>query len=108
MAVLGIQVSKLVRDYLVYKKGKQEIEDWINHSGMYKSHAVTITDTAFVYTRDTEKYVYEFNRVKKTYRNELYFYYETLDNDTILLPVKAFEAGEFTRFLKLLDGHVQM
>lgn len=108
VAVAGYQISLLVRDYLKFKKDKQEIEDWIKSSGAYSTHKVRISDTALVYCRDAEQFVYEFDKVKKTYRNELYFYYETLNNDTILLPVKAFEVYEYASFLELLDTRIQV
>ena len=104
IAVAGYQISLLVRDYLKFKKDKRDIEDWIKSSGTYSTHKVRISETALVYCRDAEQFVYEFDKVKKTYRNQLYFYYETLNNDTLLLPVKAFETGLFVNFATLIDS----
>lgn len=100
---LGYQIRQLFIQYWEFNKGRKEIESFLDKMKNYRSHTLEFGKDFFTYKRDTDVYVYEIKKVKSTYQTELYFYFLTTDNESILLPKKAFAEGEYDKFIQVYN-----
>lgn len=95
--------------YLHYRKFRNKanlLEKWIQSLAIYTNHRLEFDEMTLIYFRDDEKFVYDLNTIESADRNESAFFLKTSDDSSIILPKKAFQEGDFERFLECFDSRL--
>ena len=100
----GYQAVELGRSYWDKRVKNRGTLEWVEAVGKYKDHSLVMSENSFTYHRDNEIYVYEARKVKRKYHTDTHFYFSDRDDNNLLVPAKAFAAGEYQEFIALVDA----
>jgi len=94
----ALLIVPLMRALAIFIRNRKAILLWVEDSRKYKQHSVELSDTGFTYLRDDERFETAFSIVMEVIQTSDYVYIQH-GRDNIIFPSKAFDPGEYERFV---------